>query len=461
MQCFEFAFLCLFFIFFATVSSAQVDIPDESVNREIKEIVKFLGKQKPLATQIQAGQEVKIKVSKLNVREGPGQNYSTISLVRMDDQFNVLDKKNGWIKIPIGSNKHGWIHEKFVQIIEKDPKLERPSKKEETLINKSSFQEKIILGLSAFFSSALFIFLLGKLISSKENTKDQSSRLMVINRISFLVIGLLYILVATFKIAVNYGVQNGEIIRFLPEILWILIGLCMISRMSIAVFFALASFPLIFTLQRFFPDIANEINEIIPYFYTPFHNISLIILQKYALLSTVKPYWSFYIWGVYAIHSACLLPYLFKKGKKARRIRKTKEAHTKFKFPEIVDFYINNSFQILGLIPHKVNARSIHKRKNELVALIKADLPPREHLKDYYSISWPDIGQTTESGLTNAYVRLQDTLKRIEEELFWFHLEEDKMEPFECLLKGDLKKGQELWETEIKDNPKNYDRRER
>jgi len=104
------------------------------------------------------------------------------------------------------------------------------------------------------------------------------------------------------------------------------------------------------------------------------------------------------------------------------------QADSKFKFPKIVDLYINNSFQILGLIPHKVNARSIHRRKNELSALIKADLPPKEHLKDYYSILWPDVSRTiTESVLSNAYARLQNTIKRVEDELFWFHLEEDKM----------------------------------
>ncbi len=131
------------------------------------------------------------------------------------------------------------------------------------------------------------------------------------------------------------------------------------------------------------------------------------------------------------------------------------KSKTTIRFPEDVFMYEKNGFQVLGLIPYKADKiRQLTKRKDELSALIKASLQPKDHLKEnYYAVPWPGIKSTSESDINNAYSRLQDAPTRIKEELFWFHLEEDNIEPFNCLLTGNFNEGRRQWESKKDDNP--------
>ena len=52
---------------------------------------------------------VKIVVNSLNVREKPGLTHSIIGLVKKGERYSVLDQKNDWVKIQLGSGTTGWV----------------------------------------------------------------------------------------------------------------------------------------------------------------------------------------------------------------------------------------------------------------------------------------------------------------------------------------------------------------
>ena len=57
-----------------------------------------------------------IKISRLNVRSGPGLKFRVIATVRKWARYEVLDEYNGWVKIRYRKNKHGWVLKKYVKI---------------------------------------------------------------------------------------------------------------------------------------------------------------------------------------------------------------------------------------------------------------------------------------------------------------------------------------------------------
>jgi len=299
----------------------------------------------------------------------------------------------------------------------------------------------------------LIIWVYGLFIRKLDGkTKPKKASIGIIKYIPITIVGLSYIVVAGAKLVQILMGNHFNPYLIVPETLWLLLGIAIIYQKKAAIILSLVSYPLVFgteNLPQFF-NLIKDINFITPFFYTPFHYISFIILQKYALLSIVKPYWIFYLWGIYAIHFASLFPYLF-KFKKRGRVGKPKPA---IRFPEEVFMYEKNAFQVLGLIPYKANKiRAILKRKDDLSNLIKIGLKPQEHIKEnYHVIPWPKAQPIAEFTINNAYSRLEDSLKRIKEELFWFHLEENNLKVFECLKRGDFEEGKRLWEDRKKNS---------
>ena len=53
--------------------------------------------------------QVTIKVDLLNVRSGAGLTYSVIAKVKSGQTYDVVEKKNDWIKIKLSSNSTGWV----------------------------------------------------------------------------------------------------------------------------------------------------------------------------------------------------------------------------------------------------------------------------------------------------------------------------------------------------------------
>ena len=278
--------------------------------------------------------------------------------------------------------------------------------------------------------------------------------------ISGIIVGVSYIAVALVEITRILG--SNELIIIVPYLLWVLLGIGILYRKKSALVLSLLSYPLIFIIDKTV-SVSPWVNAIVPVFYTPFHHISIIIFQELHLLSVVKSYWIVYLWGVYVLHFICLFPSLFKKREKARKPKPTKKRkkvrkpEPTFVFPEEALIYEKNAFRVLGLEPQKATMGSIAKRKNALSVLIKATLQPKEYIReDYHAISWLGVNPITEADIINAYSRLQDNLKRIREELFWFYLEGDNDEAFRCLVEGDFERGRELWEAKKGNNPQTY-----
>ena len=567
----------------------------EEIKREINKITNQL----KYAPQRELEQKIEINVSQLNVRAGPDATYSIISIIKLHDRFLVLEKRKGWVKIQLDSNRDGWVFDKYVKYldieasaakeiepqkptppkkmnypaasygvskkskersklreirpVEIKPQKPAPAKETKTqittptqtdfllfrlkslclilliisilalsIMNKKSGLKNwwtlplislmvlvislsgmlsdlhyelgesiklwlalgcligaiaisyvsssrwtfvlllfgglpllaLVLKVFGFWIGTILLFLtiwIYGLFIRKSDGKTKSERAtIIIKHVPIIIVGLSYIVVAGWVI-IQKLVAGDLVSHIIPYVLWVLLGIALLYKRKFAIILSLISYPSLLALNIFFLPIL--VKFLTPVLYSPFHHISFMILQKYALLSTVKPYWTAYLWGIYTIHSICLLPYLFKKSKK---VHGPKKATIKFRFPEVVDIYQKNAFQVLGIIPQEATIRAITKRKKDLSALIGSDLAIKEHLHDYHAIPWSEDNRITEADINNAYSRLQDNLKRMKEELFWFHLEEGNDEAFRCLLDGEFEKGVELWKAKKENDPQSY-----
>jgi len=57
-----------------------------------------------------------VRVERLNIRSGPGVNYSVVAVAKRGQKFTVLAEPNGWVKIKRRQNSIGWIRRKYVKI---------------------------------------------------------------------------------------------------------------------------------------------------------------------------------------------------------------------------------------------------------------------------------------------------------------------------------------------------------
>lgn len=67
---------------------------------------------KKLDANNDSGKPVKITASVLNVRSGPGTNYTVVSYIRKNTVVTVVEEKDGWGKI---SSPTGWISEQYYE----------------------------------------------------------------------------------------------------------------------------------------------------------------------------------------------------------------------------------------------------------------------------------------------------------------------------------------------------------
>ncbi|MCK5130365.1 MAG: SH3 domain-containing protein, partial [Clostridiales bacterium] len=54
-----------------------------------------------------------VYATSLNVREGPGLNYTTIGTVKYGEQYKVHEETSKWIKIQLSSGAYGWVWEGY------------------------------------------------------------------------------------------------------------------------------------------------------------------------------------------------------------------------------------------------------------------------------------------------------------------------------------------------------------
>lgn len=58
-----------------------------------------------------------VKARVLNVRSGPGLNYSKITQVKRNQKFVAFEKQGNWVKIQLKDGKMGWVYKNYVEII--------------------------------------------------------------------------------------------------------------------------------------------------------------------------------------------------------------------------------------------------------------------------------------------------------------------------------------------------------
>jgi hypothetical protein len=56
-----------------------------------------------------------------NVNETDNENSITIAVVRLNEEYAIMEKRENWIRIKTENNREGWIQENYLQIISKAP----------------------------------------------------------------------------------------------------------------------------------------------------------------------------------------------------------------------------------------------------------------------------------------------------------------------------------------------------
>lgn len=75
----------------------------------------------------------------LNVRSGPGKNYSLVCVLTKGKSVNALEKKNSWVKIKLSDSKTGWVMSNYVKFASSSAKsTTTTTKKAATTTKKSS-----------------------------------------------------------------------------------------------------------------------------------------------------------------------------------------------------------------------------------------------------------------------------------------------------------------------------------
>jgi uncharacterized protein YgiM (DUF1202 family) len=74
-----------------------------------------------------------VTASALNVRTGPGTNYTIITSVPQGTVVEIIDVRGNWYKVNVGSNTGAFVHSSYVKVTEMievdDPEAEKESTK--------------------------------------------------------------------------------------------------------------------------------------------------------------------------------------------------------------------------------------------------------------------------------------------------------------------------------------------
>lgn len=63
-----------------------------------------------------AGEEGVVKTNVLNVRKGPGTNYSVLTKVKAGETYRLLDTSGEWAKILLHNGQEGWVSKEYLNI---------------------------------------------------------------------------------------------------------------------------------------------------------------------------------------------------------------------------------------------------------------------------------------------------------------------------------------------------------
>jgi len=125
-----------------------------------------------------------------------------------------------------------------------------------------------------------------------------------------------------------------------------------------------------------------------------------------------------------------------------------------FNPPDIVNLYLKNALQVLGMDLRDIKSSAVEKRKNDLIVMQRSGHNPVTSLKEkYMPVKWHHNSSHTKREIEEACVKLQDPRKRIQEAWLWFlpiGTEQDKA--LDYLSFGDLEKARALWAPLAKSN---------
>ncbi len=129
------------------------------------------------------------------------------------------------------------------------------------------------------------------------------------------------------------------------------------------------------------------------------------------------------------------------KRRPKRRERRQKEpAPAAIRFPKEVEVYEKNAFRMLGL-ETTAPLRAVSRRHSDALVLLGNQMP-----LPYEVAPLPSAPPVREQDIRDAYGRLQAARARIDEELFWFHLESQKdRDAYSHFAKGDADAAREVW----------------
>gem|GEM_PF-6484196 len=109
--------------------------------------------------------------------------------------------------------------------------------------------------------------------------------------------------------------------------------------------------------------------------------------------------------------------------------------------------YVDNPFGVLGLAPSAVSTRSLLRRKNELTALLNAEMVPQESLAEWAGVHWPGQPPLDATRVGKAVALLQDERERYRREAQWFQWDDEPAEALSGLALGDFSKAEQHWES--------------
>jgi uncharacterized protein YgiM (DUF1202 family) len=69
-----------------------------------------------VVNSVQPGAQAVVTAQALNVRSGPGLNYSLQHLVYSNDQLIVQSSSGDWLYVQLPDNSYGWVMSRFVSV---------------------------------------------------------------------------------------------------------------------------------------------------------------------------------------------------------------------------------------------------------------------------------------------------------------------------------------------------------
>jgi len=75
----------------------------------------------PAPAMANAGNRVTVSVQRLNVRTGPGLNFSVVQVVNQGEVLEILGNAPGWLYVKFQSDRFGWVQEQYTAPVSAAP----------------------------------------------------------------------------------------------------------------------------------------------------------------------------------------------------------------------------------------------------------------------------------------------------------------------------------------------------